>query len=282
MKIVVLGAGGQLGQTLVLHARATHDVHAYTRQQLDIAAPGALATTLSAIRPDVVLNAAAFAMVDEAEDAPEAAFAANAWALRDLAELSRTLSFTLVHYGTDFVFDGIAPGPHHEDDATNPRGVYATSKLIGEWFALESPQAYVLRVESLFGGQRAKSSVDVMLRALLDGREVRAFDDRSVSPSFVEDVAAATFGLIETRAPFGVYHVVNSERTTWVGIAAELARLLQVANPLITPVKMAGLSLKVPRPLNAALSNEKLLGAGVPMPTWQNALARYVASVAAP
>ncbi|MBP8273750.1 MAG: NAD(P)-dependent oxidoreductase, partial [Acidobacteria bacterium] len=177
MKIAVLGAGGQLGQVMAQRAARAHQVTTWTRTELDITRPDALRAALTAAAPDAVINCAAFARVDEAEDAPVEAFAANALALRDLARLSQDLGFTLTHYSTDFVFDGVHIEPHRETDPPNPSGVYATSKLVGEWFAAEAPRHFVLRVESLFGGAGAKSSVDVLLSGLRAGREVRAFAD---------------------------------------------------------------------------------------------------------
>lgn len=276
MKLVVLGAAGQLGQVMTAQARRQHTVVAWTRAEADITKPEVLAAALAAESPDAVINCAAYARVDEAEDEPENVFAINAWAIRDLARLATAQGFALVHYSTDFVFDGLDASPRHETDPVNPRGVYATSKLTGEWFAAETPAHYILRVESLFGGPAAKSSVDVLLNGLRAGREVRAFADRTVTPSFVTDVADATLSLLERRAAHGLYHCVNSGHTTWVDLTHELARLVGRPSSLVTPVNMAGLSMRVPRPLHAALANDKLRAAGIEMPGWQDALARYV------
>lgn len=278
MKLAVLGAAGQLGRAIVASARsAGHDVAAWTRAECDITDPVRLGAAIGAFRPEAVLNAAAFAQVDEAEDDPVTVFAINAWAVRDLARLARVWRFALVHFSTDFVFDGVTDRPYVEDDPPHPRGVYATSKLVGEWMAAGAPEHYVLRVESLFGGERAKSSVDGMLAGLRAGRPVRAFADRTVTPSYVGDVAHAALQVLARRAPTGVYHCVNSGVTTWLDVAHELARLTGAAPALIEPVDMAGLSLRVPRPLRAALSNAKLQAAGVAMPDWRDALARHLA-----
>jgi dTDP-4-dehydrorhamnose reductase len=134
----------------------------------------------------------------------------------------------------------------------------------------------VLRVESLFGGARARSSIDRMVDNLRAGNPVRAFADRSVSPSFVDDVVMATAGLLRAQAPFGVYHCVNTGWTTWAGLARELARLVGKPAELVEETRMADAKLKASRPLFAAMSNAKLTDAGVSMPTWQDALKRYV------
>jgi dTDP-4-dehydrorhamnose reductase len=150
------------------------------------------------------------------------------------------------------------------------------SKLIGEWFAAETPRHYVLRVESLFGGPRAKSSVDMLLKGMREGKPVRAFADRTVSPSFVDDVVDATRALVEQHAPFGVYHCVNSGHATWVDVAEEVARLAHIPKAVIEAVPVAAVKLKASRPTYAALSNAKILAAGAKLPTWREALKRYL------
>jgi dTDP-4-dehydrorhamnose reductase len=140
----------------------------------------------------------------------------------------------------------------------------------------------VLRVESLFGGARAKSSVDKILAGIMSGSEVRAFVDRTVSPSFVADVIAATRRLLETGAPAGLYHCVNSGHTTWSGLAREIARLAGRPDAHIVDVPMRDAGLLASRPQYAALSNDKLARAGVVMPTWQDALGRYIATRLSP
>ncbi len=184
-----------------------------------------------------------------------------------------------MHFSTDFVFDGVIDRPYREDDQPNPRSTYAISKLLGEWFAADAPAWYVLRVESLFGGPRARSSIDRMLQSIQADREVRSFVDRTVSPSYVDDVVQATIRLIETKAAPGVYHCVNSGWTTWSGLARELAAIVDKPGAAIVDVKMSDAKLVAQRPKFAALSNDKLALAGIDMPTWQSALRRYVESI---
>ena len=145
-----------------------------------------------------------------------------------------------------------------ETDAPRPRSTYGISKLLGEWFAAEAPRHYVLRVESLFGGPRAKSSIDALLNAIVTGGEARAFADRVVSPSYVEDVAAATLALVTRAAPFGLYHCVNSGSATWLEVARELARVAGRPDARIAAVSVNDVKLRAARPQYAALSNAKL------------------------
>jgi dTDP-4-dehydrorhamnose reductase len=278
VKILILGANGQLGQAMTTRLGTRHEVVARTRSELDIARGADVAAALRALRPQVVINCAAYTNVDGAQDEPLSALAANAWGPLSLARAAREIDATVVHFSTDFVFDGEASQPYRESDAPRPQGTYAVSKLLGEWFTAELPRAYVLRVESLFGGANARSSVDLLLKAIRDGKEARAFSDRVVSPSYVDDVVEATSALLEREGPPGLYHCVNTGLTTWFELAQELARLACRPDALITPVPMNNAGLKTPRPRFAALSNAKLAGIGIPMPTWQDALRRYVGS----
>jgi dTDP-4-dehydrorhamnose reductase len=276
MKIVVLGAAGQLGGAMLEAAAARHTAVGLRRTDADIADHAALTRALEAHTPDCIINCAAFSAVDAAEDAPVEALGANAMAVRSLSRIAGSLGATLVHYSTDFVFDGNDAGLNTEDRAPNPSGVYATSKLIGEWFAADTPRHYVFRVESLFGGATPKSSVDALLDGILGNRPVTAFADRTVSPSYVVDVSSATLAAVEHQVPCGIYHCVNSGSTTWDVLTRELARLANRPDAVINTTRMADQKMRVRRPLNAAMSNEKLRAAGISMPTWQDALARHV------
>ena len=275
-RVMVTGAAGQLGSAVVSRLSESWDVSAFTRAQLDLSDATAVLDAMTAYAPDLVINCAAYNDVEAAEDDAQAALAGNALAVQALARAANATRATLIHYGTDFVFDGAAASPYAESDVCRPLSTYGMSKLLGEWFALEAPGAYVLRVESLFGGQPAKSSIDKILTAIRAGQPVRVFADRTVTPSFVDDVAAATEQLMAGRPAPGVYHCVNTGVTTWLGIGQEIARLLGRDAELI-PVKSTEVKLRAKRPVYCALSNEKLKGAGIAMPTWEDALERYIA-----
>jgi dTDP-4-dehydrorhamnose reductase len=251
------------------------DVVATTRAELDIADPAAVEACIARERPAVVINCTAFNDVDGAEARAVEAIQVNALAVRLLAREAARVDAVFVHYSTDFVFDGRADRPYGEDDEPAPQSVYGCSKLLGEWFAAECPRHYVLRVDSLFGGARRRSSVDRIADAIRQGEPARVFVDRTVTPSFVQDVADATRQLMHTAAPWGLYHCVNSGVTTWFELAKEIGRQLGVA-PDLVPVNVADVHMKARRPQYAALSNARLAAAGVEMPTWQDALRRYL------
>ena len=212
-KVLVTGARGQMAGAIVEAYRDTQ-VLAYSRDELDISDFDAVMTRVKSDGPDVIINCAAYTNVDRAEDEPDKALNANGFAVRVLARAAQETGATLVHYSTDFVFDGHAARPYVEEDPPNPQSVYAQSKLLGEWFALEAPRAFVLRVESLFGGPNAKSSIDRIAQAVAEGREAKVFRDRIVSPSYVVDVASATRALLARGEP-GLYHCVGTGHANW-------------------------------------------------------------------
>jgi dTDP-4-dehydrorhamnose reductase len=275
MKVVVTGAAGQLGGATVRRLASRAEVVGLTRNELDLTDHARVMSVVERERPDVLINCTAYNAVDQAEDDAKAALAVNAFAVQSLARAAAASRAVFVHFSTDFVFDGLAEEPYVETDPTNPRSVYGQSKLIGEWLATEAPRAYVLRVESLFGGPAARSSIDKIIAAVQGGREAPVFVDRIVTPSYVEDVAEATWVLVSAAAPAGVYHVVNTGAASWYDLGREVARILDCP-PRLRPVKVSDVPLRAPRPQYCALSNAKLERAGFQMPTWQDALKRYL------
>jgi dTDP-4-dehydrorhamnose reductase len=279
--LMVIGAGGQLGRAMVERCADAAAVRAYTRQDLDAGDARAVASEVDRVKPTLVINCSAFTDVDGSESRQEEAIRVNGVAVGVLARAAEAAGAAFVHYSTDFVFAGREDRAWGEDDLPEPQGVYAQSKLMGEWLARDCARHYVLRVESLFGGPQRKSTIDRIVTALNEGREMKLFHDRTVSPSFVEDVVDATWRLVGRRAAPGVYHCVNTGHTTWLGIGQAVARQLGVDERLLVPVSVKDVPMKAPRPQYAALSNAKLAEAGVPMPTWEDALARYLSRLPA-
>ena len=281
MKVLVTGARGLLGAAITREFASDHEVLALDRGALDVTDGSAVEQVVSAARPDVLVNCAAYNNVDGAEDAPETALAVNAFAVLSLARTAARAGATLVHFSSDFVFDGESDRPYTEDDRANPQGAYAASKLLGDWFALETARAYVLRVESLFGppaeGGSRRGSLGTIVDRIRSGDEVPVFVDRTVSPSYTPDIARAARALVESRAPGGLYHCVNTGHATWPTIAETIAQTLE--RPLrMRPMTLASAGLRARRPRYCALSNGKLRAAGIEMPGWQAALAQFLAA----
>jgi dTDP-4-dehydrorhamnose reductase len=278
--VLVTGAAGQLGGAFLTNLADGCDVVGESRQTLDVTDHAAVIRRVAEVNPAVVVNCTAYNNVDGAEDDPVTAFAVNAFAVRSLARAAQQVGAVLVHFSTDFVFSGDSDRPYTEDDPPSPQSVYAQSKLVGEWMAADAPRHYVLRVESLFGGPQGRSSIDRIIHALRTGGEARVFSDRYVSPSFVEDVVSATRALLRADAPPGVYHCVNSGFGTWLEVGEEIARRLGAPRERLVPVLTSDVKLKAPRPRFAALEARRLAQTNIVLPTWQDAIERYLSTTA--
>ena len=279
MHIAVMGAGGRLG-TAVCHEfrSAGHRVAAFAHTDLDVTDAAQVAGAIERLHPDAIINCSAYNAVDAAETEADAAFALNAHGPALLREAAAACDAPFVHFSTDFVFDGRAAKPYGEADTTNPLGVYGASKLAGEVEVARTPRHYILRVASLFGGSGVRghrATVDQIADTLLAGGQARALVDRTVSPSYVPDVAWATRMLLEREAPYGTYHCVSGGATTWYELALLVARLVHVP-ACVEPLLASQLKTRAPRPLFCALSNRKLREIGVELPGWQSALRRHL------
>ena len=279
MRVLVAGAAGQLGQAMVARLRSEHAVTAWTRETVDLSNHRQVRQQLLSLAPEVVINCAGFNNVDQAEQDQETALDMNAFVVGTMARAAAELDALFVQYSSDFVFAGTTGTPYTESDRPEPQSAYAQSKLLGEWMAADAPKHYVLRVESLFGGPKRRSSIDRIAGAVRAGEAAPVFVDRVVSPSYVIDVVEASIHLLRTRSPFGVYHCVNTGHATWFEVGREIARLLGKTDASLKPVHVREVPLPAARPVFAALSNAKLARAGFVMPSWQDAIARYLSTV---
>ena len=281
MKVAVLGSAGQLGRDLV--PRLAGEVVPLTRADLDLGRPETVAAALAAHRPAVLVNCAAYNFVDKAEAEPEAAFAVNAWGVRELARACHAAGTKLVHISTDYVFglDTSRATPFTEDDPPGPVSVYGLSKLAGEYLArAASPDNLVVRTCGLYGvwgsGGKGGNFVETMLRVAGQGKPLRVVHDQRCTPTYTADLAGAVAGLIRAGAS-GLYHVTNGGDCSWYELAAETFRQAGVSADL-TPITGAEFGAAARRPGYSVLSNAKLAAAGVPAPrAWRDALAAYLA-----
>ena len=276
MRVLVVGAAGQLGQAMTTRLGAEHDVTGWARQDLDLTRHQDVREAIGELAPEAIVNCASFNQVDAAEDEQVTAIEVNATVVGTLARSAAALGAVFMHYSTDFVFAGTAQTPYTEADQPEPRSAYAQSKLIGEWLAADAPKHYVLRVESLFGGPHRRSSVDRIVEMVRKGEPAPVFVDRVVSPSFVIDVADASAFVLRKQPEPGVYHCVNSGHATWLSVGQEIVRRIGGSEGSLKAISVNDVQLRAPRPQFAALSNEKLANAGYKMPTWQDAIGRYL------
>jgi dTDP-4-dehydrorhamnose reductase len=280
VKYAVIGAAGQLGRDLC--PRLDGEVVPLGRDRADLTRPELLRATLTDLRPDVVVNCAAYNFVDKAESEPDAAFAVNAWGVRDLARLCRELDCALVHFSTDYVF-GLDAGratPYGVADAPGPVSVYGLSKLAGEYAArAECPRHVVVRTCGLYGvwgsGGKGGNFVETMLRVAGKGKPLRVVNDQHCTPSYTADVAAATAALVRT-GQYGLYHVTNGGATTWYELGRAVFEVSGVPADL-TPIPTAEYPTPARRPAYSVLALDELAAAGVPTPRpWREAVAAYL------
>jgi dTDP-4-dehydrorhamnose reductase len=237
MKIAVLGSQGQLGRDLIPRLAGT--VVPLTRADIDLAQPDTVAAVLASVKPDVLVNCAAYNFVDQAEAEPSAVMAVNAWGVRSLAAACRDANVKLVHFSTDYVFglDAARREPFTEQDPPGPVSVYGISKLAGEYATLAADTRHlVIRTCGLYGvwgsGGKGGNFVETMLRIAGEGKPLKVVNDQFCTPSYTADVAETTASLIRLDQS-GLFHVTNSGSCSWfefakaifeqAGVAADLA-----------------------------------------------------------
>jgi dTDP-4-dehydrorhamnose reductase len=280
VKYAVLGAAGQLGRDLC--PRLPGEVIPLGRDRAELTEAALLRATLAELRPDVVVNCAAYNFVDRAESEPAAAFAVNDWGVRDLALACRDLNCVLVHFSTDYVFglDEAPRRPWLETDAPGPVSVYGLSKLAGEYLVRAlCPRHVVVRTCGLYGvwgsGGKGGNFVETMLRVAGQGKPLRVVADQTCTPSYTVDVALATAELLATNR-YGLFHVTNGGSTTWHDFARAIFELEGIDADL-TPITSKEFGAAARRPAYSVLAPAALQAAGVTPPrSWRDALAAYL------
>jgi dTDP-4-dehydrorhamnose reductase len=282
---LIIGADGQLGSSFA--RRLGTQAITWTRGDLDLARFDLLADAakrgLDALteQPAAVINCAAYTKVDLAEKEPELCRVINTDAVRVLARVCNERGLRFVHFSTDYVFSG-ADGrdtPYQEADETSPQGVYAQSKLDGEAAAAECMKHLVIRTCGLYGKLNKAGQgnfVETILRLARHKPELRIVNDQHCTPSAVEDIVTGTLSLLQAQQAKGLFHVVNSGATTWYDLAKELLRLEKIATPII-PITTSEFNAPAPRPRYSVLDSQNFQATtGTTLPTWQDALARYL------
>ena len=297
---LVTGAAGMLGRDLtdLLQARG-EEFTPLARVDLDITDPVAVAKAVSVIKPDVVVNCAAWTAVDAAEEHEEAAFAINAGGAVNLAAACASVGAVLVHPSTDYVFDGRASVPYAEDAPTAPSGAYGRTKLAGEQAVRAAlPDAsYIVRTAWLYGAH-GKNFVKTMLRLARNGTSPGVVADQHGQPTWTADVAAQVYALIDKSAPAGTYHATSSGHTTWFGFAEEVFTLFQGQSQgqgqnqdedperqrlTPRPITTADYPTPAKRPAYSVLGHDAWHAAGIsPISDWKDALERAFPALLAP
>lgn len=277
----MFGSRGQLGVELKTHFSARgYEVACFERSTVDITDAAAVERSIAACDPAFVLNAAAYNQVDVAEKEPLAAFQVNALAVRNLAVACRNSDAQLVHFSTDYVFDGQAGRAYREDDPTRPLGAYAVSKLAGELYArayLDTP--LIIRTSGVFGPGGLETArgnfVELMLRMASQNSPIRVVEDHVASPTYAPALAARTGDLVE-RGIHGTFHIGGGTPISWYDWAAKIFQAAGL-NPPLKPTNEREFRTAARRPRYSALSNAKMEGLGIaPMPTLDAAIQEYL------
>ena len=281
-RYVVIGATGQLGTDLVRTFDGSGQLTPLSTRDVDIRDAAATRSILEALRPTWVLNTAAYNLVDRAEEDGRSAFALNAEAVGSLADICQRIGARLVHFSTDYVFDGAKRTPYLETDPPRPLSVYGESKLAGELLALERcERAVVFRVCGLFGlagslGKGKGNFVETMLRLAREGRPLRVVSDQVLCPSYTLDLARKVWAVLP-KAAQPVYHLTNAGQTSWYDFARRSLELAGVTADL-TAVTAAEYGAKARRPPYSVLAHANLAALGEDdLRPWGEALVAYVA-----
>ena len=281
MKILVCGHNGQVAQALQGALDGRGEVLSLGRDRLDLAQPEALREPLRQLKPDLIINAAAHTAVDQAESEAQLAFAINAEAPRVLAEEAARLGVPLIHYSTDYVFDGTKATPYTEDDATNPLGVYGSSKLAGEQaIAAVAGQHLILRTSWVYS-QHGRNFLLTMQKLLQERPQLKVVDDQIGAPTWAATIAASTRALVERwrqgqAGAWGTYHLTAQGETSWFGFAQAIGEQLKARGlpcAELLPIPSSEYPTPAKRPLNSRLDCSRLAREWqVSQPHWHEAL----------
>ena len=282
MRVVVIGANGQLGVDLmrVFERHPKYTPVPLTRAHIDVRDFHQVQQVLKEIQPDVVINTAAFTRVDDCEDQPEVAFAVNALGAWNVARVCEDLGCILVQISTDYVFDGQKRTPYTEEDLPRPLNVYGVTKLAGEHFVhAYCEKHFIVRTSGLYGiaGSRGKGGnfVETMIRLAREGRPIRVVNDQVLSPTYTLDLAEKIVELMATEA-YGCYHMTNAGQCSWYEFATQIFHLLGL-HPTLVPITSEAYGAKARRPSYSVLANDNIAMIGVePLRPWTQALTAYL------
>ena len=287
-RVLLLGANGQLGFALGGALKVLGEVKALTRSEADFSNAFALRDTLLPVvkkfQPHVIVNAAAYTAVDKAQTEPTIALQVNAQSVGILAELTQSVNAVLVHYSTDYVFDGAVDTPWVENDQTNPLSVYGQSKWLGECAVQQHCRKHLILRTSWVVGAHGNNFLKTMLRLAAERDGLRVVADQMGVPTSTDLLAKVTFDILQTMLPaakddarFSTYHLTASGETSWHAyaqyvIAGALKRgaYLTCKPESIEPIPTSAYPLPAPRPANSRLNTEKIRSTfGTELPAWQ-------------
>jgi dTDP-4-dehydrorhamnose reductase len=280
MKVLLIGANGQLGSDLLKVFQAAGDtVVPVTHAQVDVCSEDRVAEIMTDAKPDVVVSTAAYHRVEDCEKKSALAFQVNGTGAMNLAVACQRTGAVLVNFSTDYVFDGEKNAAYEETDLPSPLSVYGASKVLGEHLvAAYADRYFVIRTCGLYGvaGSSGKGGnfVETMLKKAMAGDAIRVVDDQVLTPTYTADLAVATRQLILT-GQYGLYHISSEGQCSWYEFTRYIFERAGL-DAKLSPVKSSEFASPVKRPANSVLSKAKLRAVGVSIPSWKDALPRYL------
>jgi len=276
--VLVCGADGMLGAAVKEAFRAGFKLHLTDVGELDITDATAVDDAVRRIRPEIILNLAAYTDVDRAESEPEKCMKVNGTGAGNLARAAKKINATIVYISTDYIFDGTKSAPYSEDDAPNPLGVYGKSKLAGEEKTHRSGARFLIVRTSWLFGKGGVNFVEKILRRARMGEDLRVVDDQIGAPTYTRHFAEGLEKLVSGNAS-GIYNATASGSVSWCGFTREILALAGLKNK-IAPVKTGEFPAAAKRPLNSRLDNSKFTAfAGAALPPWREGLEKYFAEM---
>ncbi len=265
-----------LGTDLLETIRDVHEVLDFDIPEIDITSLEECLSAAAKYRPEVIINSAAYTRVDDCETHADQAFLVNGEGASNLAQAAAAQKALLVHYSTDYVFDGLKQGAYLEEDTPNPQSIYGKSKLSGENLIRGcSPNHLILRTSWLFG-KNGPNFIRTIVGAAANGQQLRVVNDQQGSPTYSKDLAAHTLRMIEADCR-GTYHVTNSQACTWFELAGRAVEWAGLQNTPIVPVSTSAFPRPARRPSNSVLANARLQREGLPLlRSWQEAAREYI------
>ena len=281
MKILLLGHKGMLGSDLLEQMSHHHEVIGMDVDEIDITSAGDCVKAIEDTAPQIVINAAGYTNVDGCETAKEECFAVNAEALKNIAVACHRKNIRIIHFSTDYVFNGTVSAPYKEDDDCDPINTYGASKLAGERYLQTLAQNYIIIRTAWLYGVNGKNFVRTILEKAKTTPRLTVVDDQLGSPTYTKDLAAAVDLLIEKNAQ-GIFHVTNRGSCSWYQFAVKILQESGIENVEVSPIKSDQLARTAKRPAYSILSMQKFISTtGKAMQPWQFGLQDYLESVKA-
>jgi len=279
MKILILGHKGMLGSDLLLRLFAFHDVTGKDIEDFDIASQGVCEEVIAETEPDIVINAAAYTNVDGCESDSDACFSVNAEGVKNIALACRQKRIKIVHFSTDYVFDGTRKTPYQEDDKCTPLNVYGKSKLAGEHYLKQFSDNFLLIRSAWLYGKNGNNFVKTIIEKARTEKLLKIVDDQVGSPTFTWDLAAAVQLLIEGQHT-GTFHITNRGNCSWYEFAVKILKSACIPDVTVKPIKSDELERPARRPHYSVLTCRKFSETtGKVMRYWQVALDDYISKM---